>query len=59
VDCECQGKYTRGHTYVATNQLVYKKGEKPELCEVALDLDLPRFKQFLKSTIANSIQQAG
>ena len=57
VDCECQGKYTRGHTYVATNQVIYKKGEKPELCEVALDLDLPRFKEFLKSTVANSIQQ--
>lgn len=58
VDCECRGTYTRGHTYVATNQLFFKKGEVPENCEVALELDLPRFKQFLKSAIANSAQQA-
>lgn len=54
VDCECRGTYTRGHTYVARNQVIFKKGEKPELCDVALDLDLPRFKDFLKSTILNS-----
>jgi len=56
VDCECHGTYTRGHTYVATNQLFFKKGEKPELCDVAISLDLPRLKQFLKAAIANSIK---
>jgi len=56
VDCECRGTYTRGHTYVARNQVIFKKGEKPELCDVALDLDLPRFKDFLKSTIARSAE---
>lgn len=54
VDCECRGTYTRGHTYVAKNQVLIKKGERPELCDVALDLDLPRFKAFLKDTIARS-----
>jgi inosine-uridine nucleoside N-ribohydrolase len=54
VDCECRGTYTRGHTYVARNQVIFKKGTKPELCDVALDLDLPRFKEFLKTTIARS-----
>jgi inosine-uridine nucleoside N-ribohydrolase len=55
VDCECYGKYTRGHTYVAKNQLHIRKGEKPELCDVALELDLPRFKQFLKAAVAHSV----
>jgi pyrimidine-specific ribonucleoside hydrolase len=54
VDCECLGKYTRGHTYVATNELFIKKGEKPELCDVAIEVDIPRFKQFLKKSIAYS-----
>jgi pyrimidine-specific ribonucleoside hydrolase len=54
VDCECKGKYTRGHTYVATNEVIFKKGEKLELCDVAVELDLSRFKQFIKSAIANS-----
>jgi len=54
VDCECAGKYTRGHTYVATNDLFYKKGEKPELCDVALELDLPLFKDYIKQVIARS-----
>lgn len=56
VDCECKGKYTRGHTFVAKNQVIVKKGEKPELCDVALKLDLPRFKEFLKASIANSLK---
>lgn len=56
VDCECQGKYTRGHTYVATNAIYIKKGEKPELCDVAVALDLPRFKQFLKRAVAQSVR---
>lgn len=56
VDCECKGKYTRGHTYVATNELYFQKGEKPELCEVALELDLPRFKEFLHGAIAQSVK---
>jgi inosine-uridine nucleoside N-ribohydrolase len=54
VDCECSGKYTRGHTYVATNDVLIKAGDRPKNCEVALELDLPRFKQFLKRSIANS-----
>ena len=54
VDCECAGKYTRGHTYVATNELFYAKGEKPELCDVALELDLPRLKTYFRKAIANS-----
>jgi inosine-uridine nucleoside N-ribohydrolase len=54
VDCECKGKYTRGHTYVATNELYFKKGEKDELCDVAVELDLPQFKEYLYSAIANS-----
>jgi pyrimidine-specific ribonucleoside hydrolase len=54
VDCECKGKYTRGHTYVATNQLFYKKGEKQEQCDVALELDLPLFKEYIKRVIARS-----
>ncbi len=54
VDCECSGKYTRGHTYVAANEIFFKKGEKPERCEVALELDLPLFKQFLRRVIARS-----
>jgi inosine-uridine nucleoside N-ribohydrolase len=56
VDCECRGKYTRGHTYVAKNELIFKKGEKAELCDVALELDLPRFKEFIKGAIANSVK---
>lgn len=55
VDCECSGKYTRGHTYVATNELFYRKGEKPELCDVALELDLPMFKDYIKKVIARSL----
>jgi inosine-uridine nucleoside N-ribohydrolase len=54
VDCECMGKYTRGHTFVATNELIIKKDERPALCDVALELDLPRFKQFIKDALANS-----
>jgi pyrimidine-specific ribonucleoside hydrolase len=54
VDCECKGKYTRGHTFVATNSVIIQKGEKPELCDVAIALDLPRFKQFLKDAVACS-----
>jgi pyrimidine-specific ribonucleoside hydrolase len=54
VDCECKGKYTRGHTFVATNSVIFKKGEKPELCDVAVEIDLPRFKQFLKDAVACS-----
>lgn len=56
VDCECSGKYTRGHTYVATNDLIFKKGQRAENCDVALELNLPSFKDFLKSTVARSVQ---
>jgi inosine-uridine nucleoside N-ribohydrolase len=58
VDCECAGTYTRGHTYVAYKDFFFKKGERPELCDVALDLDLLRFKEFLSSAIQNSVKSA-
>jgi inosine-uridine nucleoside N-ribohydrolase len=54
VDCERQGMYTRGHTFVAKNELLIRKGQKPELCDVALELDLPRFRQFLRAAVAHS-----
>lgn len=54
VDCECAGTYTRGHTYVAYKDFFFKKGSRPETCDVALDLDLPRFKAFLSDAIQNS-----
>ena len=54
VDCECAGTYTRGHTYVAYKDFFFKRGERPELCDVALELDLPRFKKFLSGAIQNS-----
>jgi inosine-uridine nucleoside N-ribohydrolase len=54
VDCECRGTYTRGHTYVATNHLFIQEGERPETCEVAVSIDLPKFKTYIKQTIANS-----
>ncbi len=56
VDCECRGTYTRGHTFVANNDVLVKKGSRPELCDVALDLDLPAYKQFVHTTIGNSKQ---
>lgn len=55
VDCECRGTYTRGHTYVATNDLLVPKGEKPELCDVALELDLPGFRSFIRAAVAKSV----
>lgn len=54
VDCECSGKYTKGHTYVATNELIIKCGERPASCEVALDLDLPKLKAYFRRVITNS-----
>ena len=54
VDCECSGKYTRGHTYVATNEIFYSKDEKPANCEVALELDLPGLKRYFRKIIAYS-----
>jgi hypothetical protein len=39
---------------VATNELYFKKGERVELCEVAIEVDLLRLKRFLKDAIANS-----
>lgn len=57
VDCEFNGKYTRGHTYVATNELFVKRGERPASCQVALDLDLPRLKAYFRKVISNSLDQ--
>ena len=54
VDCECSGTYTRGHTYVATNELYYTKEERPAMCDVALALDLPRLKSYFRKMLANS-----
>ncbi len=59
VDCECQGRYTRGHTYVAKNEVFFRKGERQELCDVALELDLPRFKAWLRDVISLSRQKEG
>jgi hypothetical protein len=42
---------------VAKNELLVRKGEKPEQCHVALELDLPRFKQFLKAAVAHSVEE--
>ena len=55
VDCECHGTYTRGHTYVATNEVYVKKAERPALCQVALDLDLPKLKTYFREVIGNSV----
>lgn len=52
VDCECRGRYTRGHTYVATNELFFRKNERPAQCDVALGLDLPGFKSYMKTVIS-------
>lgn len=54
VDCECNGRYTRGHTYVATNEVFFKKDERPTVCHVALELDLPKLKAYFRKVISNS-----
>jgi pyrimidine-specific ribonucleoside hydrolase len=51
VDCECSGKYTSGHTMVAATRMFR---EEPN-CNVCEMLDLPRFKTWLKGTIARSV----
>jgi pyrimidine-specific ribonucleoside hydrolase len=56
VDCECCGRYTRGHTYAATNELFFPASEHPAQCDVALTLDLPRLKNFFRRVISNSKQ---
>lgn len=56
VDCECRGRYTRGHTFSATNELLVKASEYPPQCEVALELDLPHLKKFFRRAISNSKQ---
>lgn len=50
VDCEVDGKYTSGHTFVAATK-VFKKEPNCWVCE---QLDLPTFKHWLISTIART-----
>ncbi len=50
VDCECSGKYTSGHTMVAATRMFRQEPN----CNVCEELDLPRFKTWLKSTIKRS-----
>lgn len=50
VDCECAGKYTRGHTYVDVN----KRSGNPVNCFVAEDLNLETFRTWLRGSIARS-----
>jgi len=50
VDCECEGKYTSGHTFVAVTNIF--KG-KPN-CSVAETLDLAAFKKWLIGALKRS-----
>ena len=50
VDCECKGEYTSGHTFVAATNLFKKEPN----CRVAVNLDLPKFKQWLHGTLKAS-----
>lgn len=50
VDCECDGKYTSGHTFVAATR-IFK--QEPN-CHVAEELELPKFKAWLLNAISNS-----
>lgn len=51
VDCECSGKYTSGHTMVATTRLFRNEPN----CFVCEELDLPAFKAWIKGAIARSV----
>ena len=50
VDCECEGKYTSGHTFVAVTRIF--KGEPN--CSVAETLDLEAFKKWLIGALQKS-----
>lgn len=50
VDCECSGKYTSGHTFVAVTRIFR---DEPN-CYVAEKLDLLKFKMWIRKAIANS-----
>ncbi|MDR3121066.1 MAG: nucleoside hydrolase [Clostridiales bacterium] len=50
VDVECEGTYTFGHTFVDTKNRLKKK---PNV-NVAVEINLPAFKEWLHTTIANS-----
>ena len=50
VDCECDGQYTSGHTFVAATRIFRQEPN----CHVAEELDLPRFKSWLFNAISNS-----
>ncbi len=50
VDVECQGEYTFGHTYV---DLRGRSGKAPN-ANVALGIDLPKFKAFMLEAMENT-----
>jgi len=50
VDCECVGKYTSGHTMVAVTPL-FRHAPNCSVCE---QLNLSKFKEWLKAAIARS-----
>lgn len=50
VDCECNGTYTSGHTFVAVTKIFKKEPN----CSVAEELDHPGFINWLKGAISNS-----
>ena len=50
VDCECAGKYTRGHTFVDVN----RRTGNPVNCFVAEEIDLAAFRTWIRGAIANS-----
>jgi len=53
VDCECSGKYTSGHTFVAVTRIFR---DEPN-CYVAEKLDLLKFKMWIRKAIANSAKK--
>ncbi|MBQ1234839.1 MAG: nucleoside hydrolase [Oscillospiraceae bacterium] len=52
VDAECAGKYTFGHTFVAFDN---RLGEFPPNCNVALDVHMDIFTEWLKKAVAKEL----
>jgi pyrimidine-specific ribonucleoside hydrolase len=50
VDCECNGTYTSGHTFVAVNKIF----DQDPNCYVCETIDLLKFKSWIQKTIENS-----
>lgn len=50
VDVECDGEYTFGHTFA---DLRNRLG-RPANCDVAMDVDLPKFREYLRGCYARS-----